>query len=469
MTKAPVEVTSEMVPRERVAEAKRLLAEAGVEYCFAAWVDVHGRPKAKMVPVARFQDLASGSEMYTVQAFDGMGRLGPQAPDQAVLPDLETLTVCPWDHRYAWMTGDLYWKGEPYEYCSRTILKRMIRLAADKGFALNLGIEPEFYIFRPGQNGSRSAPLYPADKGPSWAYDVESTLDAMPVLDQLRRSIDELGWEVGSFDHEGGHSQFEFDFTYTDALQMCDRFSFLRLLIKEIAKQHGAYASFMPKPFADDFRSGAHLNMSLADVGTGENLMRDPADPRGIGFSAVAYHFIGGLLEHAHAIAAVCAPTVNSYKGLIPAGIDPTGLIRDMSWAPVYVAYGDNNRALMLRLPHSRDCVENRVPDIAMNPYWAAAIHLAAGLDGIDRNLDPGPPQNSNLYELTRSELAEKGIQLLPRTLAQALDAFEDDPITEVAFGPGPRQEYLALKTQEWEKYHAHISDWEWERYANFF
>jgi glutamine synthetase len=458
-----------MVPKDRVAESKRRLADAGVEYCFAAWVDIHGRPKAKMVPVDRFEDLAQGSEMYTVQAFDGMGKLGPQAPDQAVLPDLDTLTVCPWDHRYAWMTGDLYWKGEPYEFCSRTILKKMVRRAAEKGFALNLGIEPEFYILRPGQNSSRSAPFYPADKGPCWGYDVESTLDAMPVLDQLRRCIDELGWEVGSFDHEGGHSQFEFDFTYTDVLQMCDRFSLLRLLIKEVAKQHGAFATFMPKPFADDFRSGAHFNMSLADAGTGANLMRDAGDPRGIGFSAVAYSFIGGLLEHAHAITAICAPTVNSYKGLIPSGVDPTGLVRDMSWAPVYVAYGDNNRSLMLRLPHSRDCVENRVPDISMNPYWAASIHLAAGLDGIDRNLDPGPPQNANLYELTKEQLAEKGVELLPRTLAQALDAFEKDPITELAFGSGPRQEYLSLKTQEWEKYHAQISDWEWERYANFF
>jgi len=458
-----------MVPEDRVAESKARLVEAGVEYCFAAWVDIHGRPKAKMVPIDLFGNLARGSEMYTVQAFDGMGQLGPQAPDQAVLPDLDTLTVCPWNHRYAWMTGDLYWKGEPYEYCSRTILKNTIRQAADKGFAMNLGIEPEFYILRPGQNGNRSEPFHAADKGPSWAYDVESTLDAMPLLDQLRRCLDELEWEVGSFDHEGGHSQFEFDFTYTDVLQMCDRFALLRLLIKEVAKQHGAFATFMPKPFANDFRSGAHFNMSLADATSGKNLMRDEADPRGIGFSQIAYQFIAGLLDHASAIAAVSAPTVNSYKGLIPSGVDPSGLIRDISWAPVYVAYGDNNRALMLRLPHSRDCVENRVPDISMNPYWTAAIHLSAGIDGIERKLDPGPPQNANLYEMTPKQLAEAGVDLLPRTLAQALVAFEKDPITERTFGPGPKNEYLALKTHEWEKYHAEISDWEWERYANFF
>jgi glutamine synthetase len=467
--KAPVNVVPETTDKERVAEEKRRLAEAGVEYCFAAWVDIHGRPKAKLVPLERFEDLTQGSEMYTVQAFDGMGKLGPQVPDQAVLPDLDTLTVCPWDHRYAWMTGDLYWQGEPYEYCSRTILKRMIRRAAEKGYALNLGIEPEFYILRSGQDGRRSEPFHSSDKGPCWGYDIESTLDAMPVLDHLRRCLDELGWEVDSFDHEGGHSQYEFDFTYADVLKMCDRFSLLRLLIKEVAKQHGAFATFMPKPFANDFRSGAHFNMSLRDAGSGSNLMRDKGDPRGIGFSALAYRFIAGLLKHAHAMAAVCAPTVNSYKGLIPGGIDPTGVARDMSWAPVYVAYGDNNRSLMLRLPHSRDCVENRVPDIATNPYWAAAIHLAAGLDGIEQSLDPGQPQNANLYEMTHEQLAQHGVSFLPRTLAQALDAFERDPITEVAFGAGPKDEYLRLKWQEWERFHAEITDWEWERYANFF
>jgi glutamine synthetase len=455
--------------QERISEARQRLIEAGVEYALAAWVDIHGRPKGKFVPIEKFEDLANGSEMYTVQAFDGMGKLGPQAPDQAVLPDLETLTVCPWDHRYAWMTGDLYWTGRPYEYCSRTILKKNISAAAAKGYSMNLGIEPEFYILREGIDGRRGEPFIPTDRGPCWGYDVESTLDSMSVLDDLRRCIDELGWDVGSFDHEGGHGQFEFDFTYADVLKMCDRFTFLRLMIKEVAKRHGAYATFMPKPFPDDFRSGAHFNMSIVDAKSGKNLMRSDKDSRGMGFSPLAYHFIGGLLKHARAIAAVAAPTVNSYKGLIPGGIDPTGVARDMSWAPVYIAYGDNNRALMLRLPHSRDCIENRVPDISTNPYWTAAIHLGAGLSGIIDKVDPGEPQNVNLYEYSPQMLAKRGVSMLPRTLAEALDAFADDPITEKVLGVGPKEEYLLLKRGEWHKYHAQISDWEWERYARFF
>jgi glutamine synthetase len=466
---APITFELDKAERDRIADSKQRLLEGGVEYCFAAWVDIHGRPKAKMVPVEQFEQLARGSEMYTVQAFDGMGALGPQAPDQAVLPDIGSLTVFPWDRRFAWMTGDLYWKGEPYEYCSRSILKRTIKRAFDAGYAMNLGIEPEFYILRPGSDGRRSEPYHPNDKGPTLAYDVEGTLDSMSVLDEIRQCLDKLGWEVGSFDHEGGHSQYEFDFGFTDVLTMCDRFVFLRLMVKEIAKRHGAFATFMPKPFADDFRSGAHFNMSIAAASDGSNLMRDGEDPRGIGFSSTAYSFVAGLLKHAHAMAAVCAPTVNSYKGLVPSGVDPTGLIRDMSWAPVYVAYGDNNRALMIRLPHSRDCVENRVPDISMNPYWAATIHLAAGLEGIQSKLDPGEPQNANLYEMTSEQLEARGISLLPRSLPQALEAFARDPIVEQAFGAGPKDEYLRLKWREWDRFHSVITDWEWEKYANFF
>ncbi len=250
---------------QRIVDAKRSLLEAGVEYAFGAWVDTHGRPKAKFVPMEHFESLASGSEMYTTQALDGMGKLGPQAPDQAILPDLNTLTICTWDHRFVWMTGDLYWKGEPYEFCSRSILKRNLATAAEKGFAMALGIEPEFYILREGIEGKRSEPFSSNDRDFCWAYDVESTFDSMPVLDDLRRCLDELGWGVNSFDHEGGHSQFEFDFDYADALTMCDRFTFLRLLIKQVAKRHGAFATFMPKPFAHDFRSGAHFNMSIID------------------------------------------------------------------------------------------------------------------------------------------------------------------------------------------------------------
>ena len=465
--KAPVQAEHDPAFDERVADEKRRLIEAGVQYCFATWVDITGRSKAKFVPVERFDHLARGSELYTAQAFEVMGPLGPQDDDQAARPDLDSLTICPWDRRLAWMASDLHWHGERYEYCSRSILKRTVDRAARAGYGMMLGIEPEVYILRrDGATGVK--PFHPNDVGPCWGYDVESTLDAMPILSVLQRYMDELGWEVSSFDHEGGHSQYEFDFGYTDVLTMCDRFVFLRLMLKEVAKTFDAFATFMPKPFANDFRSGAHLNMSLVDAGSGGNLMRDPDDPRGIGFSDLTYRFVAGILDHAPALTAVSCPTINGYKGFVPHGIlFSEGVARDWTWAPTHVAWGDNNRGIMLRLPNGRDCVENRVPDISMNPYWAAAMHLAAGLDGIERELDPGEPLNENVYDLAPDRQKERGLRLLPSSLKEAVDAFDADPLSEEVFGSGPKKEYVEVKRQEWMRYNRHVSDWEIEHYMH--
>jgi glutamine synthetase len=197
--------------------------------------------------------------------------------------------------------------------------------------------------------------------------------------------------------------------------------------------------------------------------------MHDSNDPRGLGYSRIAYGFVAGQLVHAPALVAVCCPTVNSYKGFVTGGIDPTGVARDMSWAPVYMTYGDNNRSAMIRLPLGRDCVENRATDMATNIYWSAAMSLTAGVDAIQRGLDPGEPCNEDLYTLSPKDLAHRGISILPQMLPQALNAFEADPLTEEVFGPGPKQEFLMLKRSEWGKYHAHISEWEWERYSQFF
>jgi glutamine synthetase len=468
VAQAPVELEFDADFDERVRETKARLVESGVQYAFATWVDIHGRSKAKFVPIARFDELARGSEAYTVQAFEGMGPLGPHDPDQFAVPDLDSLTICPWDKRLVWMASDIYIEGRPYEYDSRTILRRAAARAREAGYGFMLGIEPEFYVLRRNEHG-KIVPYHPNDVGPCWAYDVEATLDSMPLLETLERYVTELGWEMGSFDHEGGHGQYELDFGYADVLTMADRFTFLRLMLKEVAKRHGAFATFMPKPFIHDFRSGAHFNMSFVDADTGENLMRDENDPRGTGFSPLAYSFTAGILRHAGAITAVACPTVNSYKGLISHGIDPTGMARDMSWAPVYMTYGDNNRSAMLRLPNNRPALENRAVDPATNVYWAAAIHVAAGLQGIQQQLDPGDPTNANLYELDLKGLQELGIARLPRTLPEALEAFEVDPLPIDVFGQGPRDAYLQLKKEEWGDFNYHVTEWELERYLNFY
>jgi glutamine synthetase len=296
------------------------------------------------------------------------------------------------------------------------------------------------------------------------AYDVHQSLGSMDFLDPMVKHMNELGWGVFSFDQEGGHGQYEFDFDYADALTTSDRLTFLRLMAKEVAASVGAVASFMPKPFATDFRSGCHYNMSLANTGTGENLFAiesgsNPyAERHGIPLSKMAFHFVAGILRHASSITAVSSPTYNSYQGFIAQGDMP-----DVSWAPVLVAFGKNNRSAMMRLPLNRYCVENRAPDMANNPYLTAALHLAAGLDGIEEQLDPGEPVNDNIYAKSRRELREAGIRFLPPTLLHALDAFEEDPFIDGVFGE-MKGIYLAQKRREWDQAFYTIHDLQLER-----
>ncbi len=455
-----VEETPEFL--RKAARARERLEAAGVKYVFASWVDVHGRPKAKAVPMSSFERVVRGSELYTVGALDGMGPLGPNEDECSALPDLDSLTVCPWDHRYAWAASDLWWHGQHYAYDSRWILTQVLDQAANMGFVMNLGFEPEVYILREGEGGDLQ-PFNPNDRGECWGYDVESTLDGMTFLDTVVGYLDELGWGVFSFDHEGGHSQYEFDFGYAPGITSVDRFTFMRLMLKEAAKKFGAFATFMPKPFSDDFGSAAHHNISLADPATGANLFADPNDHRGVGYSELAYRFVGGMLKHAAAITAVTCPTVNSYKRLVG-----RGYMTMISWAPVYVRYGDNNRCLMLRLPGNRTCIENRAADVSQNMYLGVAMALAAGLEGIKEGIDPGEPTGDDMYVLSRDELTERGVESLPRTLLEAIRAFEVDPLSDQVFGP-LKKPYLELKYREWEEYHNIVTRWERDRYLHFF
>jgi glutamine synthetase len=222
----------------------------------------------------------------------------------------------------------------------------------------------------------------------------------------------------------------------------------------------------MPKPFADKTGNGAHFNMSLADLATGTNSFKcDPKDdPRGLGLTPVAYHFIAGILRHGPAICAAMAPTVNSYKRLVR-----RGLMSYFSWAPVFNSFGTNNRTNSIRVPMGGGRCESRNADSACNPYLAATLALAAGLEGIREKLDPGAPQEDNLYELSPAEFAKRGIQELPRTLDEAVQAFAADPFVTRVLGQGLRDEFIAYKSEEWRQYHQQVSAWEIDRYARMF
>ena len=438
------------VDADRVRAVKADLLERGVKHCFAAYVDVHGIPKAKATPIEAFEKMCRGAELYTLGAVEGLGLAGPHEDECATVPDLDTGVVCPWKRTQAWFSADLYYHGERYACDPRYLLQKQLARALELGLTLNLGIEPEFYVFRQSDDGTLTPITTSRFRGPNACYDVNLTDESLAFLEPMTDALNELDWGLYSFDQECGRGQHEFDFGYADALTTADRFTFLRMLAKKVAQSIGAVASFMPKPFSDDFRSGAHFNMSLADAETGANRFdsEDDAETNGHPYSEhlskLGQHFTAGLLAHAPAITAVTCPTYNSYQGLIA-----QGELADFSWAPVLIAHGRNNRSAMLRVPKNRQCVENRAVDMSVNPYLAAAISLAAGLDGIERELELGPPVNEDVYKLTRGQLRERGVEILPPTLLHALDAFEADPLTDAAFGPY-KAVYLEHKREEW-------------------
>ena len=439
---------------------KDSLETQGVKYALASFVDIHGVCKAKVVPLAHLGQMMAGSELFTGAALDGV----PQAindQEVAAVPDLDSATILPWNSDMVWFASDLYLGDSPFEACCRTILKNVLAQAAEMGYRFNLGIETEFFVLKESEAG-----LVPASDRDTLAkpcYDLQGMLDNYSWLSELVEAMNQLGWDVYSFDHEDGNGQFETDFAYCDALKMADRLTFFRLMVKEIAGRHGYLATFMPKPFSDRTGSGAHYNMSLADLNTGNNLFADPDDSRGCGLSTLGYQFIAGVLRHAPAVVAVTCPTVNSYKRLVP-----KGSMSGFTWAPAYICYGNNNRTNMLRIPLAGGRVECRAADISTNPYLGAAMVLAAGLEGIRAQLDPGDPHTENMYEYSRTELREKGIGLLPRTLSEAIDAFAADPLSQGVMGSLMFDTYVDFKQKEWESYHAHISDWEMQQYLNF-
>ncbi len=287
----------------------------------------------------------------------------------------------------------------------------------------------------------------------------------MEFLDPMVEAMNESGFGVFSFDHEGGDGQVEFDFDYAPALVMADRITLFRLMAKQIAKQIGLMATFMPKPYTEAWGSGAHFNMSLTDVDGGQNLFRDAEDRRGRGWSKTAYGFVAGILRHAPALAAICTPTVNSYKRLQPRLADGT-----VSWAPIWAAYGDNNRSCMLRLPRNRPAVENRGVDSAANPYLAAAFLLAAGLEGMAEGLDPGEPVEDLTYDWSASGPAGATSRRRACRAPCSRRSRRSMRTRSPPRLPGRvRTAYVDMKLAEWDAYHARVSEWERETYLTMF
>ena len=438
------------------------LEKAGVKYLLPTYSDMHGRSKSKMVPVDHFDGMLRGSELCTGAAVEGVPQ-DVNDEEVAAHPDPASCTILPWRPDTAWFASDLWCEGKPFEPCSRNILGRVLADAATLGYGVNVGIEAEFCVLRDEPAGGY-APLNARPHLVKPAYDVARLLENMPWMDELIGAMNHLGWGVYSFDHEDAIGQFEIDFNYFEAKTMADRMVFFRLMADEIARRHGAFASFMPKPFGDRAGSGAHFNMSLFDLASKHNLFESASDARGCGLSEIGYHYIAGVLRHLPAICAVVAPTVNSYKRLVPRGSRA-----GFTWAPIFVCYGGNNRTNTLRIPLGGGRVEMRLPDASCNPYLGLAMTIAAGLEGIRERLDPGMPHADNMYLKSRAELDRLGVSLLPRSLGEALDAFEVDPLGRRVMGDTMANAWLDYKREEWHAYSVHVTEWEKERYLKFF
>jgi glutamine synthetase len=439
-------------------EAKAFFAEHEIKFILAQFVDIHGVAKTKVLPIAQLETVLTDGAGFAAFAIWGMG-IGPHGSDYMAVGDLSTLSLVPWQPGFARLVCDGYVDRKPHPLDSRVTLKRQTARLAERGWTFFTGLEPEFSLLRRNDSGK----LVPADDSDTQdkpCYDYKGMARMAPFLETLVDSLMAVGIDVYQIDHEDANGQFEVNYTYTDALTSADHFIFFKMAAKEIANEYGMICSFMPKPFGNLPGNGMHIHMSIGDGK--KNLFHDDTDPTGMGLSKLGYQFMAGVLDHAPALAALAAPSVNSYKRLV-VGRSLTGA----TWAPAYIAYGLNNRTAMVRVPYGR--LELRLPDGSCNPYLATAALIAAGLDGVDRKLDPGPAYNINLYELSQAELAEKGIGVLPQNLGQALDALERDTVLTEALGSALMAEFIDLKRREWVEYQRHVSEWELNRYADFY
>jgi glutamine synthetase len=447
------------------------LRTAGVHTLLAQFTDIHGVAKGKLVPLAHFDELLAEGVGFAGPSIAGTGlpRVGPRAEYYA-RGNASTVTPLPWMPGVARIVCDGFVNGQPFDACPRQVLKRAAARLAERGWHLRTGIEPEFFLLR--RDGSRWLPADELDRLDKPSYDLRSLSRQRGFLHELQAMLSQCGLDVLQVDHEDAHGQYELNFGFDEAVASADHLMLFKLAAQALAETHGMVFSMMPKPFHNQPGSGMHFHVSMW---SGWNPNRpdnaacvlvphraDGSADHEKTLSATGRQFIAGVMAHSAALTALVAPTINSYKRLrIGASLSGT------TWAPVYVAQGPNNRTAALRTLHGR--FEWRVPDSSANPYLATAALIAAGLDGVDRKLEPPADCTDDLYELTPAQVRARGIALLPQSLAEALDALEADELIRTALGETLSAEFLHLKRTEVAEYHQQVSDWEMRRYAEAF
>lgn len=434
-------------------EILRIVEEEDVEFIRLQFTDLFGTLKNVAITARQLEKALDNKCMFDGSSIEGFARI--EESDMYLYPDYDSFTILPWrphQGKVARLICDVYRPdGTPLDCDPRHILKKTLKQAEDMGYTFNVGPECEFFLFHTDDNGGPTTishekagyfDLAPTDLGENARRDM--------VL-----NLEELGFEIEASHHEVAPAQHEIDFKYGEALSTADNVMTFKLTVKTIAKRHGLYASFMPKPKYGVCGSGMHVNMSL--MKDGKNVFADDGDENGL--SKEAYSFIAGIMEHMRSISAITNPIVNSYKRLVP-GFE----------APTYIAWSATNRSPLIRVPYARGMgtrVELRCPDCASNPYLVFAVCLAAGLDGIKRGLVPPASVQRDIFQMTEEERAEAKITDLPRNLYNAIKEMKKSDFVKGVLGEDAYTKYINAKNAEWMEYTSQVTDWEIERYLD--
>jgi glutamine synthetase type III len=432
------------VRRDEMASLGAYAREKGVKYFLIAFVDLFGTMRAKIVPATAIDAVAKAGAGFA--GFATWLDLTPAHPDMLVMPEPDTAVQLPWKPEIAWVTGDLVMDGKPLAQNPRQVLKRVVEAAAREGYEMKTGVECEYFLIQPDGSAISDS----ADTQSKPCYDQQALMRRYEVIKEICDAMIALGWNPYQNDHEDANGQFEMNWEYDTCLRTADKHAFFKFMVKSIAEKHGLRATFMPKPFLNLTGNGCHAHVSLWSKGTGKNVFEDAAGEMGL--SKEAYHFIGGIMHSADALAAITNPTVNSYKR-----INAPRTTSGATWSPNTVTYGGNNRTHMIRIPEAGR-FELRLADGATNPYLLQAALLAAGLDGLAAKRDPGKRLDIDMYAEGHTV---KDAKRLPLNMLDALRALEKSSVVKMSFGEGVVASYIKLRQAEWNEYAGQLTDWE--------
>ncbi|MBY8974486.1 type III glutamate--ammonia ligase [Rhodobacteraceae bacterium NNCM2] len=419
----------------------------GIEYFLISFTDLNGIMRAKLVPASAIKDMAVEGAGFAGFAV-GLD-MTPADGDMLAIPDPTSLIQLPWKPEVGWLAADLWMEDAELDQAPRNTLKRIIAAAAEHGWHMKHGVECEYHIVNP--DGSDIADE--RDRQAQPCYDVSALMRRFDVIREICDAMQALGWGPYQNDHEDSNGQFEMNWDFDDALVTADRHAFFKYMVKSIAEKHGLRATFMPKPFGHLTGNGCHAHISIwsktGELKGNKNLF---ADKKGeLGVSALGYAFMGGMMAHGTALTAISNPTVNSYKR-----INAPRTTSGATWSPNTLTYGGNNRTHMIRMP-GPGRFELRLADGAANPYLYPAAVLAAGMDGMTRNLDPGKRLDIDMYAEGHKV---RGAKKLPLNLLDALRELEKNKVLTAAIGPAA-DAFLKLKYAEWNDYTRHLTQWE--------